>query len=169
MTSNPVRIDCAQYILTSFKLFTGINDPQVVLINAKSLSSLLIWGTIFYTMRWFICSFLMIVAFMGLSLNAQDCLCSHAGDTNASIEAVPCCQELSSECCLKHSSQSVPSQPFLSIIPQVDSIYIARSTTRILSKKSASQLPQTVSTHTGSHPPPLRSQQYRCHVQSWLI
>ena len=139
------------------------------LINAKSLSFLLIWCTLIYIMRWLICSFLMIVTLMGLSLTAQDCLCPHADDTNARIEAVPCCQELSSECCFKHSRESVPSQPFLSIIPQADSIYTARATILLLSKKSASQLPQTVSTDKGSHPPPLRSQQYRCHVQSWLI
>lgn len=120
-------------------------------------------------MRWFICSFLMIVTFMRLSLNAQDCLCPHANDTNAGIEAIPCCQELSSECCLKHSRESVPSQPFLSIIPQADSIYTAQATILLLCKKSACQPTQTVGANKGSHPPPLRPQQYRCHVQSWLI
>jgi hypothetical protein len=121
-------------------------------------------------MRLLFYHLLLLLSFMGLSLNAaMTCECPKAEHTTAGIEAVPCCQDAPADCCVQQNRDTAPEQSLLAVMPSVDDFPLQLTLVSTLTDVRALFPPQATFVELRARPPPRPSNQHRCTLQSWLI
>ena len=120
-------------------------------------------------MRFIFISMLALLPFLGISLKAASCLCVHDESVEYSIDAVPCCQELPESCCVQTNQDPQPKAPLVSLAPQSDSFSSTLHAVTTLTEDRTILRPLAITYSQLARPPPLRSSEHRCQLQSWLL
>ena len=121
-------------------------------------------------MRLLCYSLLLLLPFLGLSLNAAvPCECPQVEHTSAGIEAVPCCQDAPADCCVQQNRDSAPEPSLLAVVPSVDAFPLQLTVVGTLTDARTLFPPQASIFELRARPPPPPSSHHRCTLQSWLI
>ncbi|ADE53076.1 hypothetical protein [Coraliomargarita akajimensis] len=118
-------------------------------------------------MRYFVYSLIALLPFMGLSLNAAAiCDCEH--DAAVELGAVPCCTEQPESCCMQTQPENTPLKVAMALHTQPESPALTLSALTTLTEDRAKHRPHAGVYYQRPRPPPLRSSEHRCYIQSWL-